>query len=457
MHFLMPYIFRSRKEFSYWFNTPLNSMVEGNRSINSNLISRLHSIMRPFLLRRLKIDVAKQLPPKIEHVVMCKLSKRQLFLYEEFMARSSTKSFLQGGNYMGMMNILMQLRKVCNHPDLFEPRPIVSPFLSDPIEFRPGRIIVSALEHDILHGLSERSLDFWGFNYDDNDRNRLGNANLSEETFHSNFPVDFLEVPSTLSHPKFNLHILAQQNAHTAMILNRRKLNFKISSDRCNRHYLSINWRLVMALQVPMFTDIVAASRSNSRLRKDLPLIWYTIIKSINDRVEQMMEIIERYVFVLPKVLSVGPILISARSPFNDFVPHRADNQQLRAVFERALAPFYPSRIRQRLYFPDRKLVQFDSGKLQTLAVLLRNLKTDGHKCLIFTQMSKMLDILEVFLNLHGHSYVRLDGATAIDKRQKLMDRFNGDSKLFCFILSTRSGGLGINLVGADTVIFYDR
>ena len=71
--------------------------------------------------------------------------------------------------------------------------------------------------------------------------------------------------------------------------------------------------------------------------------------------------------------------------------------------------------------------------------------------------MSKMLDILEVFLNLHGHSYVRLDGATAIDKRQKLMDRFNGDSKLFCFILSTRSGGLGINLVGADTVIFYDR
>lgn len=141
MHFLMPHIFRSRKvrliispdsdiailrmfiflffndvfkkEFSYWFSNPLNSMVEGSSSVNNNLISRLHSIMRPFLLRRLKKDVAKQLPPKYEHVVMCRLSKRQLFLYEEYMARSTTRALLSGNSYLGMMNILMQLRKVC--------------------------------------------------------------------------------------------------------------------------------------------------------------------------------------------------------------------------------------------------------------------------------------------------------------------------------------------------------
>jgi hypothetical protein len=61
------------------------------------------------------------------------------------------------------------------------------------------------------------------------------------------------------------------------------------------------------------------------------------------------------------------------------------------------------------------------------------------------------------FLNLNGHTYLRLDGATDVDKRQRLMDRFNTDTKVFCFILSTRSGGLGINLTGADTVVFYDR
>lgn len=67
-----------------------------------------------------------------------------------------------------------------------------------------------------------------------------------------------------------------------------------------------------------------------------------------------------------------------------------------------------------------------------------------------------MLDILEAFLNLYGYTYCRLDGSTKTETRQILMQKFNTDPKLFCFILSTRSGGFGINLVGADTVVFYD-
>ncbi|CAM9701403.1 unnamed protein product, partial [Hapterophycus canaliculatus] len=138
MHFLMPHVFRSRKEFSYWFSQPLTHMVEGSRERNDDLIRRLHSVVRPFLLRRLKKDVEKQLPGKYEHVVMCRLSRRQASLYEEFMARSSTRAALQGGNFMGMMNILMQLRKVCNHPDLFEARQIDSPLVLPPLEIGLG-------------------------------------------------------------------------------------------------------------------------------------------------------------------------------------------------------------------------------------------------------------------------------------------------------------------------------
>ncbi|KAI5303065.1 swr1 complex component, partial [Ascosphaera atra] len=70
--------------------------------------------------------------------------------------------------------------------------------------------------------------------------------------------------------------------------------------------------------------------------------------------------------------------------------------------------------------------------------------------------MTKMLDILEQFLNIHGHRYLRLDGATKVEQRQVLTDRFNNDPRILAFILSSRSGGLGINLTGADTVIFYD-
>lgn len=75
---------------------------------------------------------------------------------------------------------------------------------------------------------------------------------------------------------------------------------------------------------------------------------------------------------------------------------------------------------------------------------------------LIFTQMTRMLDVLEVFLNLHGYTYSRLDGSTKVEKRQQLTERFNTDPKIFAFILSTRSGGVGINLTGADSVVFYD-
>ncbi|KAL3244859.1 hypothetical protein MRX96_018448 [Rhipicephalus microplus] len=78
------------------------------------------------------------------------------------------------------------------------------------------------------------------------------------------------------------------------------------------------------------------------------------------------------------------------------------------------------------------------------------------HRVLIFTQMTRMLDVLEQFLNYHGHTYLRLDGSTRVDQRQALMERFNADRRIFCFILSTRSGGIGVNLTGADTVVFYD-
>ena len=117
---------------------------------------------------------------------------------------------------------------------------------------------------------------------------------------------------------------------------------------------------------------------------------------------------------------------------------------------------YFNIRTNMSLTFPEARLVEYDCGKLQELGDLLKKLKVGGHRCLIFTQMSKVLDILEQFINYYGYRYVRLDGSTKIEMRQALMERFNADSRIFVFILSTRSGGLGVNLTGADTVIFYD-
>ena len=78
---------------------------------SQGLVDRLHSVLRPFLLRRLKSEVEKQMPGKHEHVIKCRLSKRQRTLYEDYMASSETRTMLSSGNFLGIINVLMQLRK----------------------------------------------------------------------------------------------------------------------------------------------------------------------------------------------------------------------------------------------------------------------------------------------------------------------------------------------------------
>ncbi|XP_071149250.1 lymphocyte-specific helicase-like [Mytilus edulis] len=103
----------------------------------------------------------------------------------------------------------------------------------------------------------------------------------------------------------------------------------------------------------------------------------------------------------------------------------------------------------------DEDLVK-SCGKMVLLDRMLNHLKKAGHKVLIFSQMTKMLDILTDYCYLRSYSYCRLDGGYSLDERKEQMDAFNSDKDMFIFLLSTRAGGLGINLTAADTVILYD-
>ncbi|XP_072351423.1 SWI/SNF-related matrix-associated actin-dependent regulator of chromatin subfamily A containing DEAD/H box 1-like [Scyliorhinus torazame] len=97
-----------------------------------------------------------------------------------------------------------------------------------------------------------------------------------------------------------------------------------------------------------------------------------------------------------------------------------------------------------------------DSGKFQILENILAELKEEGSRIVLFSQFTMMLDILEVFLRHHKHRYLRLDGKTPISDRIHLIDQFNTDMDLFVFLLSTKAGGLGINLTSANIVILHD-
>ncbi|XP_067377424.1 SWI/SNF-related matrix-associated actin-dependent regulator of chromatin subfamily A containing DEAD/H box 1A isoform X2 [Channa argus] len=97
-----------------------------------------------------------------------------------------------------------------------------------------------------------------------------------------------------------------------------------------------------------------------------------------------------------------------------------------------------------------------DSGKFHHLTELLASLKNKGDRVVLFSQFTMMLDIVEVLLKHLNHRYVRLDGSTPIADRIVLIDEFNTDPDIFVFLLSTRAGGLGINLTSANVVILHD-
>ncbi|XP_071071987.1 DNA excision repair protein ERCC-6 isoform X2 [Dasypus novemcinctus] len=96
------------------------------------------------------------------------------------------------------------------------------------------------------------------------------------------------------------------------------------------------------------------------------------------------------------------------------------------------------------------------SGKMIVVESLLKIWHKQGQRVLLFSQSRQMLDILEVFLRAHSYSYLKMDGTTTIASRQPLIMRYNEDSSIYVFLLTTRVGGLGVNLTGANRVIIYD-
>jgi len=126
MNFLLPSIFKSVATFEQWFNAPFQNAgekVELNEEESILIIRRLHKVLRPFLLRRLKKEVEKQLPDKVEHIIRCEMSDLQHQLYKHmkqgYMLMDTNDKKNKSGN-KALMNTIMQLRKICNHPFMFQ-------------------------------------------------------------------------------------------------------------------------------------------------------------------------------------------------------------------------------------------------------------------------------------------------------------------------------------------------
>lgn len=457
LYFLMPSSkqnmladgFANLKDFQDWFARPVDKLVEGGGVADDEArqtVNKLHQVLRPYLLRRLKADVEKQMPAKYEHVVYCRLSKRQRYLYDDFMSRAQTRETLASGNFLSIINCLMQLRKVCNHPDLFEVRPIVTSMaLSNSIcsSYKDKAEIMQKLFHkqdqdqkvdlSVLNLLNLDSISMTTHSYCTIHRIQ-GTKKLADKLSEL---VPYL-APIERNYDSIEAHTRYKQYRRKWEEAEKLQHQTYLNAFRCSKK--PIYGRNVIEAVSLGFPQEKGFDWNDLKVLKTLKL-------STMAQEEKMVDIIDKYSFVTPKVVCLD----MPRLLLGDELTH---SDSINALRQSTL--FHQSQVKLTIAFPDKRLLQYDCGKLQRMAILLRDLIDNGHRVLIFTQMTKVLDILEQFLNIHGWRYLRLDGATKVEQRQALTEQFNADNRVPVFILSTRSGGLGINLTGADTVIFYD-
>ncbi|KAF0023281.1 hypothetical protein F2P81_023911 [Scophthalmus maximus] len=161
LHFIMPTLFDSHDEFNEWFSKDIESHAENKSAIDENQLSRLHMILKPFMLRRIKKDVENELSDKIEILTYCQLTSRQRLLYQALRNKISIEDLLQSSmgtaqqshsTTSSLMNLVMQFRKVCNHPDLFERQETRSPFH---MSIKPYIMSKFLYRHGLIHSTNQ--------------------------------------------------------------------------------------------------------------------------------------------------------------------------------------------------------------------------------------------------------------------------------------------------------------
>ncbi|KAJ8127165.1 hypothetical protein O1611_g6472 [Lasiodiplodia mahajangana] len=499
LHFIMPSLFDSHDEFSEWFSKDIESHAQSNTTLNEDQLRRLHLILKPFMLRRVKKHVQKELGDKIELDVFCELTYRQRAYYRNLRNQISFMDLIEKAT-MGddqdsgtLMNLVMQFRKVCNHPDLFQRADTTSPFsfgyFAETASFvREGP--------NVSVGYSTRSLIkyelprlVW------TEGGRLYKA--GKDNLRAGFRNKYLNHLMNIWHPA---NIQASTSGSDAFSFLRfadtspqeayragskdvfaRAYDLTSKSDRLSHMRVVYDepeeetYTPAHALfQIKARTDIkpladitgegvlsnlmnISRSRWNdsglSRLEQAAlpgasapPVDVYCegTRAPIVEREDTLFNIHMRKKLHGPSAIEEKS-LVDRRVPIEQF-PQRAlmptpDNEKRRFT---------------NITVPSMRRFVTDSGKLAKLDQLLFKLKEEGHRVLLYFQMTRMIDLMEEYLTYRNYKYCRLDGSTKLEDRRDTVHDFQTRPEIFVFLLSTRAGGLGINLTSADTVIFYD-
>ncbi|KAJ1979830.1 putative ATPase, partial [Dimargaris verticillata] len=371
LNFLLPEIFDDPESFQNWFDFDDINEESGQSRIFSDeaqhsLVSKLHHILRPFLLRRLKTDVERELPKKREYVIYAPLTHYQRSYYDQAL-KGNLREYIS----QKQLGLTVALDDAEEDVDLLDSKELASPAATED----------SALVLDpMTPEPKDESTDI------------AANATTNGPAAAPITPRRSLRTRQT------------------------RRSTYKNLDDEMKFNY---------------FLDVVESNHK----------------KQQQDDEAQAQTVVAPDARYAPKS-ATGNRVQSFR------LQHTA--MQLRKLCNHPYLFDYPVDPTTQGMLASEQIVRV-SGKLLLLDRLLPELFAKGHRVLIFSQMTRILDILEVYLNeLRGWKFCRFDGATPREERDEEIDRFNTDMTVPIFLLSTRSGGLGINLTSADTVILYD-
>ncbi|XP_056389152.1 E1A-binding protein p400-like isoform X2 [Hyla sarda] len=709
VHFLIPGLSRQYLDF------PVKEGSDQDQEYRHTISIRLHRSAQPFILRRTKRDVERQLKKKSEHVLKCQLSNRQKTMYEDVMMQPGTQDSLKGGHFVSVLHVLTQLQRICNHPDLVDPRSGHSSYACEALQYQTASLVLRALEYDpwkntdlslfSLIGLENKMTRYEAellskqkvtrkllqeiYSHPDPaprpKRNKIKPSSLFEPVLYGQKPegriVPFPSAPTTrlvtsattsvtqqgqvkrstpvttpvtsqgtkatttqdqtthvtlgaprpqapasfaaatavrqLTHSQTSQHTVQQSVLSPRLVLSSQARlpsgevvkiaqlaagasqgriaqpetpvtlqfqgnKFTLSQSQLRQltagqplqlhgnvlqivsapgQYLRPQGSVVLptmpqgaAANVMRNQPQVGASQLNTvssatqvtaktaqtaaeAVNKLAPVVHPNAQDSSEDKHHLLKERLDRIFICNERRCGRAPVygsdflsLFTLRSA--DMYPSNLDTQwswtgavncsissqssessidplrhlilspeqkkiALEPLVKRTLCvvppvivppPFltvphppplythdmkilslrlrqyaapYMQELREQtapqyVQNPDLRLIQCDSGKLEALSILLRKLKSEGRRVLIFSQMLLMLDILETFLDFNSFTFLRIDENANYEQCQDLMKSFNRDPRIFCMVLSTHIHSLGVYHVEADTVIFYD-
>lgn len=539
LHFIMPTLFDSHEQFNEWFSKGIENHAEHGGTLNEHQLNRLHAILKPFMLRRVKKDVISELTKKTEVTVHCQLSSRQHAFYQAIKNKislaelfDSNRGHLNDKKILNLMNIVIQLRKVCNHPELFERNEgstylyfgeISNSLLPPPFGelediyyaggHNPITYMIPKLVHQEVLQSSELLCTTTG-------------RGVCRESFLKRFnifsPCNVYQSIVPPENRSDDLSIRSGSFGFTHLIdLSPKEVGFLATSSFMEKLLFSIlRWghqfldgmldSLIDAIDDNLQSDNIergkiravtrmllmpSRSETNSLRRKlatgpgDSP--FEALVMSDQDRLLSNIKLLHSTYTFIPRARAppinaqcsdrnfmykmieelhhpwIKRLLIGFARTSEHNGPRKPDisPHHLIQEIDSELPVSQPAlQLTYNIFgscppmqsFDPAKLLT-DSGKLQTLDILLKRLRAENHRVLLFAQMTKMLNILEDYMNYRKYRYLRLDGSSTIMDRRDMVRDFQLRNDIFVFLLSTRAGGLGINLTAADTVIFYEN